>query len=152
MTKHMILREMVVTYKGTKVEVPEGGKRIDSSATIDKLFRSMMDQPTERFVAVMLDAKNRVMGYSVIAMGGTTSCAVTPVDVFRAAVMSGAVGLVVMHNHPSGDPHPSQDDIVFTGRLVQCASLLGVRIIDHVIIAREGYYSFLDSGLLQELR
>jgi DNA repair protein RadC len=125
------------------------GSSVGSSRDIDAALRGRLagaDQ--EHFLALPLDAKNRVLGELRLAMGGLTSCPVAPGDAFRAILREAAVSVIFVHNHPSGDPAPSADDIALTGRLERAGQLLGVHVLDHVIIAGEGYFSFLDAGLL----
>lgn len=71
---------------------------------------------------------------------------------FRALLREAAAGVVFVHNHPSGEPSPSADDVALTERLRRAGELLGVKVLDHVVIGREGYFSFLDAGLLPEGR
>lgn len=103
---------------------------------------------TERFISVGLNSRNRVVCEHVVALGSTTHCAVTPSDVFRPLLASGASRAIAVHNHPSGDPQPSPEDAEFTHRLVRAGELLGIPVVDHVIIADSGHYSFLDDGRL----
>lgn len=125
------------------------GARIGSSRDVDAALRPRLaDAEVERFVAIALDAKNRPLGELEIARGGLSACPVSPADVFRTLLREAAAGVIFVHNHPSGDPSPSPDDVALTERLQKAGALLGVQVLDHVIIGREGYFSFLDSGLL----
>lgn len=72
----------------------------------------------------------------------------TPADVLRPLLLNACSGAIVVHNHPSGDPTPSRDDIELTDRIVRGANVLGLRLVDHLIVGAEGYFSFLDGGLL----
>lgn len=125
------------------------GARVGSSRDIDAALRPRLaDRDVEHFVAIALDAKNRPIGEVEVARGGLSACPVSPADVFRALLREAAAGVVFVHNHPSGEPSPSADDVALTERLRRAGELLGVRVLDHVIIGREGYFSFLDAGLL----
>lgn len=125
------------------------GPRIETSRDVDALLRARIaDREVEHFVALALDAKNRVKAELRIATGGLAACPVAPADVFRALLREAAAGVVFVHNHPSGDATPSADDIALTDRLVRAGALLGVRVLDHVVVGREGYFSFVDAGLL----
>ncbi len=129
------------------------GARIGSSRDVDAAMRPRFaDADVEHFVAIPLDAKNRPVGEVEIARGGLSACPVSPADVFRALLREAAAGVVFVHNHPSGEPSPSADDVALTERLRQAGELLGVSVLDHVIIGREGYFSFLDAGLLPGAR
>jgi len=105
------------------------------------------DALEERFYALLLDARLRPMRTVEIARGGIAACPVSPADVFRHALGAGAPKVAFVHNHPSGSPEPSREDIAFTERLIAGGRLLGVQVIDHVIVAREGAFSFLDAGV-----
>ena len=102
----------------------------------------------EEFLAIPLDAKNRPTGELRVALGGRSSCPVDPAEVFRRLLREAASGVIFVHNHPSGEPSPSPEDIALTVRLTDAGQLLGIRVLDHIIIAAEGYFSFLDAGLM----
>ena len=103
----------------------------------------------ERFKVILLDSRNNILKTEVVAMGGTNTVHVAPVDVLRPAVATGgAVSIICVHNHPSQDPTPSPEDRRLTERLSRAASLLGVRFLDHIIVTLSTYYSFSDSGEL----
>lgn len=125
------------------------GTRIGSSKDLDAALRPRFAAlEVEEFHVISLDARNRILGETRVGVGSTTYCPVSPSDVFRVALRAGAVGIVVAHNHPSGDPSPSPEDIDLTIRLVRAGEVLGVRVLDHVIIGRDGTFSFLDSGMM----
>jgi len=102
----------------------------------------------EEFVIIGLDGKNRMQFLNSVSMGCLTSSIVHPREVFKAAILGNAASLILCHNHPSGDPTPSPEDVEITKRLVECGKLLGIAILDHVIIGDERYVSFADKGLL----
>jgi DNA repair protein RadC len=123
--------------------------RIGSSRDVDAALRARLaDSDVEHFIAIALDAKNRPTFEVEVARGGLSQCPVSPADVFRALLREAAAGVVFVHNHPSGEPSPSAEDVALTDRLRRAGELLGVNVVDHVIIGREGYFSFLDAGLL----
>lgn len=127
------------------------GRRVSSSADVyEALGPRLASAEVERFVAIPLDSRNRPMGEIVLAIGGLVQCPVSPADVYRALIREAASGVIFAHNHPSGEPTPSQDDVALTERLALAGELLGVRVLDHVIVARSGYFSFRDRGLLRE--
>src|SRR4249919_1822241 len=102
----------------------------------------------EQFGILLLDAKHRVMRTAVLAIGTLNSSIVEPRDVFREAAIGGATAIVLFHNHPSGDPTPSPDDVLLTQRLVAAGRLLGIDVIDHVVLGDVRYWSFKEAGRL----
>lgn len=125
------------------------GARLASSRDVDAAYRpSLADADTEVFICIALDAKHRPIREIEIARGGLSACPVAPADVFRALLREAAAGVVLVHNHPSGEPTPSTDDVQLTERLARAGELLGIPVLDHVIVGREGHFSFLDAGLL----
>ncbi len=101
----------------------------------------------EQFFALLLDARHRVLGLRVISTGGVSSAPVQPRDVFASAIRDGAAALVVAHNHPSGDPTPSPEDRAVTERLRAAADLIGVRLLDHIVVGRDSFFSFADESV-----
>lgn len=95
----------------------------------------------ERFLALLLDGKHRLLRQIVVSEGTLNSSLVHPRDVFGAAVREGAGALIVVHNHPSGDPEPSHEDLALTQRLREAGELLGIPLLDHVVIADEAWVS-----------
>lgn len=129
------------------------GTRIGSSRDVELALRARLATlEVEQFLVMPLDARNRALSVARVGLGTTTYCPVSPADVFRTVLREAGVGVVVAHNHPSGDPRPSSEDVELTRRLVTAGETLGVRLLDHVILAREGYFSFLDAGLLASMR
>jgi RadC-like JAB domain len=92
--------------------------------------------------------KNHINGYKEVSTGTLTSSLVSPGEIFLAALRLRAAAIICVHNHPSGDPAPSQEDVEITRRLKECGEMLAIRVLDHVILGAERYYSFSDRGLL----
>ena len=103
----------------------------------------------ESMWVVGLDSKNRARVVAMVAKGGVSSCAVVPRDIFRPVVISASCSVILVHNHPSGDPRPSAEDIAITTRVVNAGELLGITVLDHVVVGADGYFSFADAGLLK---
>lgn len=105
----------------------------------------------EVMIAVALDGKNHLLGEVTVAMGGAHSLAVAPRDVFRPLIRTGASAFILLHNHPSGDPKPSPEDVAMTRRMSDCAHAVGLPLLDHVIIGGRGggYCSLLDLGVIE---
>ncbi|PLX40634.1 MAG: hypothetical protein C0608_08445 [Deltaproteobacteria bacterium] len=100
----------------------------------------------ERFYALLLDSRSRLLREELISEGSLTESLVHPREAFRTAVREGAASVVFVHNHPSGDPAPGASDVELTRRLFEAGKLLGIKVVDHVIIARSGFYSFFESA------
>ena len=123
--------------------------RLASSRDVARYFGPLLrDEKTESVWVVGCDARNRVRFYRQVARGGIAGCAVTMADILRPVLLNACSGVLLVHPHPSGDPSPSADDIELTRRLRDAADLLGLRLLDHVVLGREGSFSFVDAGLL----
>lgn len=105
--------------------------------------------PHEEFWVAALDTKSRLIRAERVAQGGFTACSVMPREIFAPAIRAGAVALVLVHNHPSGDPAPSVDDLNLTARMMRAGNELGIRVLDHVVIGGDGYASFAQLGHLR---
>lgn len=105
--------------------------------------------PVEHFGILLLDTKHRVTRTTVVSVGTLDASVVHPREVFRAATSGGAAAIVVFHNHPSGDPTPSDDDVELTKRLIRAGDLMGIHVLDHVIVAENGFFSLRDRGALK---
>ena len=103
----------------------------------------------EAFFVVLLDGKNRVSGINLVSLGSLTAALVHPREVFKAAIAGSAAAVVLVHNHPSGDPTPSAEDLALTRRLCEVGDLVGIRVLDHVVLGDGGAFrSLADEGLL----
>ena len=126
------------------------GQPFRSSLEIFHHFQPLVDGlKKECFWSLLLDSKNRILRVLRVSEGSLTSSLVHPREVFRPAIQEGAARVLFVHNHPSGDPAPSQEDIQITRRLVQTGRIVGIRALDHVIIGAHKYFSFADQGLLE---
>ncbi len=120
-----------------------------SSRNVVRAFAPRLAHATEECVmVVLLDARNRPIAERRIATGGPASCNVNVRSVFALAVREGASAFVMVHNHPSGDATPSREDIALTASMAAAGKVLELPLLDHVIVAREGSFSFLDAGML----
>lgn len=102
-------------------------------------------ESAESFWVALLDARARLIGLERVALGTLTACLVHPREVFAPALAVRAASVVVVHNHPSGDPSPSAEDEVLTERLVSAGRLLGIPVVDHIVVAREGVRSVMEA-------
>ena len=145
------LRLMAALELGTRVALRPLSRNaaLGSSRDVDAALRPRLRRDArEHFIAIPVDARNRPLAEIEVAIGGLTACCVSPADVFRPVVRQAAVGVLFAHNHPSGESVPSEEDAQVTQRLCRAGLLLGVQVLDHLILGHEGYFSFLDAGLL----
>lgn len=147
--KVFALRELLRT--GGREEPLLDGVAITGSTEIVEHFLPLIGHaPMESLWMVGLDARNHVRFTTCVARGGIVYCAVHVADLLRPLVLNAAPGGIAVHNHPSGSPTPSKQDLELTEALVRGADLLGLRIVDHIIVAADGHFSFADSGLLHQ--
>jgi DNA repair protein RadC len=106
------------------------------------------NRPVEQFGVVLLDTKHRVMRTTIVTVGTLDASIVHPREIFREAAAGGAAAIVVFHNHPSGDPEPSKEDVVLTHRLIAAGVLMGIEVLDHVILANVRYCSMKEEGYI----
>ena len=123
----------------------------NSGELFDYLYHSMRGKHRECFVALFLNAKNRVLGTDTLFEGTLTASSVYPREVVLAALEHRAAALIFAHNHPSGDPEPSADDYAITRQLVFACRAVGITVHEHIIIGHNRYYSFADTGTIAEL-
>ena len=108
----------------------------------------LKDKKKEYFLILLMDSKNRAIKEVEVSIGILGSSLVHPREIFRPAIREAAASVILVHNHPSGDPMPSREDEEITHRLVKAGALLGLEILDHIIIGQERYFSFADKGRL----
>ncbi len=132
---HMI-QEVAIRYVGARRRVPE---KITSPAQAAAYFRRRIhNDAREHFVAIYLDGRHRAIADAVVSIGTATASLVHPREVFQPAIAVGACALLIGHNHPSGDPTPSSEDLDVTRRLAEAGRLLGVTLLDHIVWSRDG--------------
>ena len=125
------------------------GTKITSSQDLFIHYHpTLRDLRHEVFKVVLLDAKHAIMRDATVSEGSLTLSIVHPREVFTLAVKESAAAVIFLHNHPSGDPTPSQEDRVLTARLVSAGEVLGIRVLDHLIVGDGRYVSFADQGWL----
>lgn len=128
----------------------ELGKPVASSAGVYEVFRDRLRHlKVEQFWLVALDAKNRVVREVMLSQGTLTNSLVHPRELFRVAIRAAAVGVVLVHNHPSGDPEPSADDRDLTRRVETVGELVGIRVLDHIVVGDGTYVSFVERGWIR---
>lgn len=137
-----------VNEKDRPIEAPTRftkASQVFEHLNLDYEFRNIRK---EYFMALLLDCKNRIMKRVQISEGSLNQSIVHPREVFNVAVRESAAAMILLHNHPSGDPAPSPEDHEVTRRLREAGELMGIKVIDHIIIGEGSFYSFADSGHL----
>jgi DNA repair protein RadC len=147
----------VALVRDGSVSASASRETADSPNVVAQLVRKLIgDSPQEHLVAICVDARSRVIGISEVSRGTLSASLVHPRETFRTAILLNAAGLIVAHNHPSGDCNPSPDDRDTTRRLVRAGEIVGVPILDHVILAGgvqpegtgKSFFSFREAGLI----
>jgi len=144
------LKTFRVQFVAEPAEFPAGSP-CRSSEDVERVARAIyatLDADKEHFLLLVMNNKNRVNGFKVISTGSLTASLVHPREVWRAALHLCAAAVMFIHNHPSGDPAPSPEDQDITRRLKETGELLGIRVLDHVVLGHERFFSFGDRGLL----
>lgn len=142
------LRRVVSRLEPFTVAAPDPvpyGERMGSADRVRDAFRAWLsDQPGEVFAVALLDGKHKLMALAEVSRGTLTSSLVHPREVFGPAVRLGAAAVIVAHNHPSGDPEPSVEDLAVTRRLTEAGKILGIPLLDHVVVGDRSYCSIRD--------
>ena len=121
--------------------------RYTSPEQIYHAFSFLMQETKEYFLSLHLDGKNRILCVDIVSIGSLNQSIVHPREVFKTALVSSAAAIILIHQHPSGDPKPSSEDISITRRLKESGELLGIKVLDHIIIGTD-YLSMLEAGLM----
>lgn len=151
-TDSIQLRELTVRYSVKKTDAGESlvvGRALKSPReSAELLMRVLADEPAEVFAMLCLSTKHRVIAFHEVSRGTLDSTLVHPREVFKAALLANAAAIVVSHNHPSGDPSPTIDDLDVTTRLVAAGEILGIPVLDHIVVGDGRYFSFKEAGRL----
>lgn len=129
-------------------------KSVTNSAHVAAVLRAILaseddlDRDKEHIWVLGLNNRHNIMYVDLVHLGTQTTCEAHPREVFRRAVMLGAAAVILVHNHPSNDPIPGQDDMNLTDRMIKAGNVLGIKVLDHVIVGENGHLSFADAGML----
>ena len=130
-------------YRGKKPKEIRGPEDV-----VAVIGRKLRHEKREHFLVLLLNARHEVIGRETVSIGSLNASIVHPREVFKPAILASAASLVLVHNHPSGDPEPSEEDASISKRLVQVGELIGIGVLDHVIIASRGVVSLRARQLL----
>ncbi len=119
-------------------------KKITTPADVAEIFIPLLrDEVKEKFIVVCLNSANKIIKYEIISVGNLNSSIVHPREVFKVAIENNSANIIVLHNHPSGNPEPSKEDIRITGKLVEAGKIMDINVFDHLIIAGNSYRSLI---------
>lgn len=135
-----MVKESSILYEGRKISSPSDGAEIGR--------RFLEDKDREELVVCCLNTKNQPTAISTVSIGSLNASIVHPREVFKVAILSNAASIIVFHNHPSGEPTPSSEDISITTRLKECGKIIGIELMDHIIIGDDRYCSLKEKGML----
>lgn len=136
---------------GKRISASKGRVHIRISCpedAADFVMDELRDKKNEHFMVLLLNSRHEIIKISKVSIGGIASAPADPMTVFYPVVKHGAAGVILIHNHPSGDPSPSEDDIKITHQLMRAGELLGTKVIDHIIIGDGEFSSLKSSGLM----
>lgn len=124
-------------------------RTINNPADVFTIIRELMEfQDREIFAILLLNTRNKVLGINVVSIGSLNTSIVHPREVFKPAILANSAAIILAHNHPSGDPSPSKEDIAISSRLREVGELLGISVLDHVIIGDGNFISLKERGLI----
>jgi DNA repair protein RadC len=144
--KGWLVREICVRYGETRLQ--RGDTFTNSSQIHEHFGKRLGNAFQEMFFTLVLDNKHRIISEQLISIGTINRSIVHPREVFVTAIEQRAAAIILVHNHPSGDPKPSSQDIEITKRLVEVGNIVGIKAIDHVIIGQNTFFSFVDEDLM----
>jgi DNA repair protein RadC len=131
-------------------EVHECGPVFSSGRDVYSYYaRHYQNRKKEEFLCAMLDAKNRLIRDCRVSEGTLTGSLIHPREAFREAIREASASVIFVHNHPSGDPGPSREDIAATERLVNAGEVIGIKVLDHIIVGKNSYTSMMEKGYIQ---
>ena len=138
--KIQMIKEKNLMVESKKLSSPK------ATYEIAKKYLEFADK--EHLVLLTLDTKNKITSISTVSVGSLNLSIVHPREVFKTAILANAASIILVHNHPSGDPNPSNEDISITKRIKECSEMLGIELLDHVIIGDEDFISLRVKGII----
>jgi DNA repair protein RadC len=123
-------------------------QRYTAPQQVYETFSFLMKETKEMFITLHLDGKNRIICMDLVSIGSLNQSIVHPREVFKTALLSNAAAIILVHQHPTGDPSPSSEDLSITKRLKEAGEIMGIKVLDHIIVGDGEYLSFVEHGLL----
>lgn len=136
-----------ITVNDTITDYLKPNTRYTSASQVFDTFSFLRHETKEHFIALHLDGKNRVVCIDLVSTGSLNQSIVHPRELFKTALLSSAAAVILLHNHPTGDPTPSTEDITITRRLIDAGDMIGIKVLDHIVIG-DSYYSFSERGII----
>jgi DNA repair protein RadC len=141
-------RVVLVKEKVRRYELPRAIVDPQDAYNAIKTITNVQEEAQEVFGVLILNTKNKIVAVHEISRGTINSSMAHPREVFKPAVLHNAAAIICFHNHPSGDPKPSVEDIEVTKRLVEAGKILGIEVLDHIIVSDDGYVSLKERGVV----
>lgn len=138
--ERQVIREQAPSYLSNR--------RIRKPEDVYQLLYDLQLESKEHFLALHLDTKNQIVCLDRVSVGSLNQSIVHPREVFKGALLSSAAAVILIHNHPSGDPGPSREDLDITKRLQEAGELIGIKVLDHIILGEKCFKSFSEEGLM----
>lgn len=136
-----VVKESTMLYEPRKITSPK------DAVKLAKKFLENLDR--EQVINIFLNSKNEFTAVEIVSIGSLNASIIHPREIFKGAISSNSASLIIAHNHPSGNPNPSKEDINITKRLIECGELLGVDVLNHIIIGNDDrYYSMKENSLI----
>lgn len=138
--KLKLIRERSKSYKPVHIHTPQ--------EVYDFLKNTLVSSDKERVISILLDNRNKIIGVDEVSIGTLNSSIVHPREIFKSAILSNATSFILAHNHPSGDPDPSREDLELTKTIQKASEFFGIDLLDHIVIGNGNFISFKDRGYL----
>jgi DNA repair protein RadC len=145
-----LVKELYSTYLAENMKK---GDALSSPEAVLKFVRVRLSGMTnEAFMVIYMNVKNEVIDYTLLHEGTVDNVAVYPRRIIESALSRNSSGIILVHNHPSGNPVPSREDKILTRDIADAAGTLDIRVLDHIIVGKDGYFSFMENGLLSSVK
>lgn len=143
-----LFQEIATEY--AKEKISKGMLLNSPQKVVDFLRNKIGKEKKEHFLALFLNARRRLIKSGTISIGSLDSSIAHPREIFEMAIQNHAAQVIIAHNHPSGDPEPSEDDLVITKRLVEAGKILSIELVDHIIVSEDGFVSLKQKGIIND--